>query len=289
MMRMLEMAVRLPAAAIQLGIKALSDSWGVVRTNAAQGFDGLVSQLAHGLRGRDWPPSESVGDPGREKPAPSGDCLSNDLLKLTHYQILFTKRGLEVSFPAREELVWENLTCQRYETWKIAEFVSRLDDTPVPAKWLEKNYPPGRRLKTIDGKEVWVIHRLPLEDQQYLRVWFQLLRCYLRERLKFAERQLEELAGIRDAIIGKSATTAGDDEAAEPKLLKAKVVEAGLLGAKSLQAEGKEEVGAKQPSPARPSTVRRGAGAQRRRSQAKPAERKGKAKGAGRKGGAKKE
>lgn len=213
-MQWLEMAFRLPAAAMQLGIKAFSDMWGAVQGNAAQGVDGLVSQVAHGLSSRQQPPPpDSEAEPiSHDRPA---HCCpwSDECLKLVRYQVLFVKRGLEVAFPAREELIWENVTALQFQTWKVAEFVSGLNLEPVPPKWLEKDYPPDREQREIDGRQIWVIHALPPGDEKYLRLRCQVLRTYPRERLRFAERQLAELAGIRDAIAGPGRRPSVDSSA----------------------------------------------------------------------------
>ena len=111
---------------------------------------------------------------------------------LVTYEIVFTMRGLEVAFPERDVLLTEYMSPLNFQTWMVAEFIQRLPDTPVPPLWIARNYPPAASGGTINA--------LPLGDEKYLLVHSRVQRRYPREALKFPERQLEELAEIRDAL-----------------------------------------------------------------------------------------
>jgi hypothetical protein len=139
--------------------------------------------------------------------------LSNDKkLKLVRYKILFIKRDYEVAFPEIEELVSDSMDDTAYTAWKVAEFIQRLGDTPVPSKWgaakdwhnghneaAKPKYPPSNDPEFKDGR--WVIRRLPENDKKYLRVYFEVLDRYDREEFKYHERQIEVLEEIRDRLV----------------------------------------------------------------------------------------
>jgi hypothetical protein len=138
------------------------------------------------------------------------DLSDDKKLKLVRYKILFIKRDLEVAFPEREELVADSMDDTAYTAWKVAEFIQRLNETPVPIeKWgggtdsaVDPRYPRdsrGNLLARFEGGR-WVIHRLPEADKKYLRVYFEVLDRYDREEFKYHERQIEVLEEIRDRI-----------------------------------------------------------------------------------------
>ena len=125
--------------------------------------------------------------------------LSDDMLKLVRFKILFVKRDYEVAFPEQEELVSDNMTETAYTAWKIAEFIQHLKRTESPEKWKDKNYP--RKFSEDERKRRNVyIDDLPESDKKYLRVYFQVLDRYVREKLKYEERHLEVLEQIRDKM-----------------------------------------------------------------------------------------
>ena len=97
--------------------------------------------------------------------------LHDDMLKLVRYKVLFVKREDERVLKEGDELVPDNLDSTGYTAWKIAE--------------LEKT----GELKGIDNK-----------DKKYLRVYYEVLDRYPRERFKYEEDQIEVLREIRDKI-----------------------------------------------------------------------------------------
>ena len=121
--------------------------------------------------------------------------LRDDMLKLVRYKILFVKRDYEHAFPEREELVSENTDEAGYTAWKIAEFIQALGSEPTPKKWLDKKYPPHEVSESTVN-----INRLPEDDKKYLRVYYEVLERYPRERFRYEERQIEVLEQIRDKI-----------------------------------------------------------------------------------------
>jgi quinol monooxygenase YgiN len=133
-------------------------------------------------------------DPKEEKTMPDTD-LRDDMLKLVRYKILFVKRDLEYTFPEKEELVSENIDSTGYTAWKIAEFIQDLGNVAIPPKWRDKKYPRDATRETAPK-----INKLDEDDKKYLRVYYDVLDRYPRERFKYEERQIEVLEQIRDKL-----------------------------------------------------------------------------------------
>jgi hypothetical protein len=120
--------------------------------------------------------------------------LRDDMLKLVKYKVLFVKREYEHAFREQEDLVSENMDGQAFTAWKVAEFIQSLAErcTKVPAHW-GKTYPEGFR----DGD---VLTGLPAEDKMYLRVYYEVMDRYPREKFEYEERQIEVLEEIRNGL-----------------------------------------------------------------------------------------
>jgi hypothetical protein len=125
--------------------------------------------------------------------------LHDDMLKLVRYKILFVRREYEYAFPEQEDLVSDNMDGSAFTAWKIAEFIQDLhrETTRVPLKWVDKNY----------AKEYWsnpgnggYLTGLPHEDKKYLRVYYEVLERYPREKFKYEEQQIRVLEDIRDEV-----------------------------------------------------------------------------------------
>jgi len=143
---------------------------------------------------KDWDDSDLV----------DGDRRGENVLKLVRYKILFVKRDLEYAFPEKEELVTEsNIDATGYIAWKIAEFIQDLKNVEIPKKWRDKRYP--RNVESTSPPEGSPkINELPEDDKKYLRVYFEVLQRYRRERFKYQERQIEVLEQIRDKLPGSN-------------------------------------------------------------------------------------
>jgi hypothetical protein len=122
--------------------------------------------------------------------------LHDDMLKLVRYKILFVRREYEYAFPEQEDLVSDNMDGSAFTAWKIAEFIQDLhrQTTRVPLKWTDKSYPPREFIK--DG----YLNGIPHEDKKYLRVYFEVLERYPREKFKYEEQQIRVLEDIRDRL-----------------------------------------------------------------------------------------
>src|ERR1051326_7878274 len=131
--------------------------------------------------------------------------LRDDMLKLVRYKVLFVKREYEHAFPEREDLVSDNLDGPAFTAWKVAEFIQQLGrgETPVPRKWADKGYPAAehRRGGALLG--------LDEEDKKYLRVYYEVLERYPREKFKYEEQQIRVLEQIRDAVPKKGMKVGG--------------------------------------------------------------------------------
>lgn len=120
--------------------------------------------------------------------------LRDDMLKLVRYKVLFVKREYEHAFLEQEELVSENMDGTSFTAWKVAEFIQTLGkrSTRVPSKW-GKTYPE-------DYREGDVLTGLPDEDKMYLRIFYEVLDRYPREKFEYEERQIKVLEEIRNKL-----------------------------------------------------------------------------------------
>jgi hypothetical protein len=121
--------------------------------------------------------------------------LSDDMLKLVRYKVLFVRREFEVAFSEREDLIADNLSENSFVAWKIAEFIQELEagKTPIPSKWRAKQYPAGFTLADF-------LTGIPHDDKKYLRVHYEVLERYPRQKFKYEEQQITVLEQIRDAL-----------------------------------------------------------------------------------------
>jgi len=133
--------------------------------------------------------------------------LNDDMLKLVRYKVLFIKRGHEHAFPEREVLVWDNMDGPAFTAWKIAEFIQMLQrgETMVPYEW-GTSYPPGKDPQGKCLREGSHLLGFPEDDKKHLRVFYEVLDRYPREKLRYEERHLEVLEDIRDNMTGASKT-----------------------------------------------------------------------------------
>jgi hypothetical protein len=122
--------------------------------------------------------------------------LHDDMLKLVRYKILFVKREYEHAFPEQEDLVSDNMDSSAFTAWKVAEFIQNLQNnkTEVPKKWGDKKYPDSKQA------ESHILTTLPEGDKKYLRVYYEVLERYPREKFKYEEQQITVLEQIRDNL-----------------------------------------------------------------------------------------
>jgi hypothetical protein len=117
--------------------------------------------------------------------------LQDDMLKLVRYKILFVRREYEHAFDEKEDLVYDSMDGAAFAAWKVAEFIQDLHKgkTLVPDKWHKFLKP--HHIK--DGK--WLMG-LDDDDKKYLRVYYEVLERYTREKFKYEEQQIEILRDI---------------------------------------------------------------------------------------------
>jgi len=101
--------------------------------------------------------------------------LRDDTLKLVRYKLLFVKREHEKAFPEQEDLVYDNLDEAAFTAWKVAEFI--------------QNHP----------------NLVAEEDKKYLRVYYEVLQRFPREKFKYEEDQIRVLRQISDKLSTRSA------------------------------------------------------------------------------------
>jgi hypothetical protein len=133
--------------------------------------------------------------------------LRDDKLKLVRYKILFVKRNYEAVFCEVEELVADNTDTAAYTAWKIAEFIQRLGkekkDIEVPGAW--KDYPASEYIEVIRTtqppySERRMLTGFPEGDKKYLRVYYEVLERYEREKFKYEEEQIDILKDISETL-----------------------------------------------------------------------------------------
>jgi hypothetical protein len=112
--------------------------------------------------------------------------LNDDTLKLVRYKILFVKRDSENAFGEQEELVSGNMDASAFTARKIEEFLQKMQAGEVDALGKLKDYDAKYRQ---DGKLIG----LDKADKKYLRVFYEVLERYPREKLKCEEDQLKLL------------------------------------------------------------------------------------------------
>ena len=147
---------------------------------------------------------QSQINPEEETKMPDNN-LSDEMLKLVRYKILFVKRDYEHAFPEVEELVHDNMTAASFSGWKIAQFIQNLgnEETPIPKKWKEDHYPADKYIR--GGNLIG----FPEDDKKYLRVYFEVLDRYVREEFRYEEDQIDVLKEIRDALKGSQGGSSG--------------------------------------------------------------------------------
>jgi hypothetical protein len=132
--------------------------------------------------------------------------LRDDMLKLVRYKILFVKREYEYAFPEEEELVSDNTDAAAYTAWKIAHFIQRLSkdrDIKAPRSWEEY---PGDEYTETRGTDRMLIG-FPEDDKKYLRVFYEVLERYPRERFRYEEEQIDILRDISRTLKGGGTST----------------------------------------------------------------------------------
>lgn len=97
--------------------------------------------------------------------------LRDDMLKLVRFKVLFVKREYEEVLAEGDELVSDSMDSTAFTAWKIAQM-----------QW-------DGKLKNIDEK-----------DKKYLRVYYEVLDRYPRQKFKYEEQQIEVLKQIRDKL-----------------------------------------------------------------------------------------
>src|SRR6266404_811713 len=235
MVRVFGQLLMLPIAAFVYGVEMLIKTMQEIQQVSNQGMEVMVGPQArlNGLPETRAAPAAPVepenpvsmntaADPGgtseisfkEEKPlSTNGDRangqdkdLHDDMLKLVRYKILFVRREYEYAFPEQEDLVSDNMDGSAFTAWKVAEFIQDLakEKTHVPSKWRNKNYPP-KEFITADEN----LRGIPHEDKKYLRVYYEVLDRYPREKFKYEEQQIRVLEEIRDKLGSREEADAG--------------------------------------------------------------------------------
>jgi hypothetical protein len=133
--------------------------------------------------------------------------LRDDTLKLVRYKILFVKREYEVAFPEEEDLVYDNMDGTSFAAWKVAEFIQKMNHPGVcqPPRWEGKSYPKNPEDKDYPKyfHRQGLLKSLPEDDKKYLRVYYEVLDRYPREKFRHDEQHIDVLRQIRDELSKK--------------------------------------------------------------------------------------
>lgn len=117
--------------------------------------------------------------------ASSATDLQDDTVKLVAYTIVSLKRDKEKIMPGGKDsvIVTDNMTGEAFESKILAEYLTKL--VPDPDNDQKKFRP---RDKIDPG------------DLKYLRVYYVVSHRWPRESLKFEEREIDVMKGIRDRL-----------------------------------------------------------------------------------------
>jgi hypothetical protein len=156
----------------------------------------------------------AIEEKGQEETKQMDKDLNDDKLKLVRYKILFVKRGYEHAFAEQEELVPDNMDGSAFTAWKIAEFIQTVANVerlveahrvPVPRSWTDY---PGAAY--VYGH---FLRGFPEADKKYLRVYYEVLERYEREKFLYHEDQIAEMkkqtAYLGQIAAAKSGSTQG--------------------------------------------------------------------------------
>jgi hypothetical protein len=126
--------------------------------------------------------------------------LNDDMNKLVRYSIVCVDREHETILQGmQEEVVNERMDEGGFTAWKIMEFVQAMghDEVDVPLAWRGS----GKRPEGVvvhEGKDGRLkLRSIGRDTRMFLRVPFQVVDRYPRERFKYEEKQIEVLEQIR--------------------------------------------------------------------------------------------
>jgi hypothetical protein len=108
------------------------------------------------------------------------DDLNDDTVKLVAYTIVSVKRDKERVLPKGTDqiVIASNLSSEGFTSMIIAQYFQ------------SQNY-----------KDLAEDEKVKEDDRKYLRVHYVVSRRWPREPIRFEERHIDVLAGIRDAIL----------------------------------------------------------------------------------------
>jgi hypothetical protein len=213
--------LKLPFEAFVFSMEMLVKTIQGIQKIAYQGIDAMVSEIVQPPDDRPGSESGPTSDvPGgaiadsaetlyqttqEEKTKMADRDLRDDMLKLVRYKILFVKRDYEHVFKEVEELVHDNTDGASYTAWKIAEFIQSLgkdSEIKVPKSW--DDYPKREETKPNQYTEQkgtdLMLTGIPEDDKKYLRVFYEVLDRYARERFKYEEEQIDILRDISKTL-----------------------------------------------------------------------------------------
>lgn len=111
--------------------------------------------------------------------------LQDDTVKLIAYTIVSLKRDRERIMEGGKDsiVITDNMTGEAFSSWILAKYMQQIVPDPADSK---RKVP---RSKLIDPDEL-----------KYLRVYYVVSHRWPREPLKFEEREIDVMKGIRDRL-----------------------------------------------------------------------------------------
>jgi hypothetical protein len=225
MIQFFSQMLKLPMEAFVFSMEMLLKTIQGIQKITYQGIDATISEIVQppGDRpGSDSGPTSDVPDGAigdsaqtthqttqEEERKMADKDLRDDMLKLVRYKILFVKRDYEHVFGEVEELVSDNTDAAAYTAWKIAHFIQRLGrdkDVKVPKDW--DDYTDVQPFIEVSGNDR-ILTGLPEDDKKYLRVFYEVLDRYPRERFKYEEEQIDILKEISATLTRRERAAGG--------------------------------------------------------------------------------
>jgi hypothetical protein len=188
------------------------ESRGGIQQESAQGRPEVATASpapAEGRSGR-WsdltlleesPRAASPADPGTTdrsngKEKTMDIDLNDDMNKLVRYSIICVDRNHEVVLESlRETLLHERMDERGFTAWKVVEFSNRMaaGHVQAPVEWITK---PPQGVVIDSGK----LKALGPDQNKFLRVSFQVVDRFPRERFWYEEKQITALEQIAQSM-----------------------------------------------------------------------------------------
>ena len=191
---------RIPVMAMKANLELMKQS--------IAGMESLIDQTVNQVGGMIEDAGSGFlcksGSDNSSKEAEMSYAFSDNNVTTVQYQILFVRRDFESIFQDTQTVVTQNMSGDGFVAWRIANFVELMSTVGVPLN-------PSAlvnmiKLAELDGGVVIEdgrLIRLSPDNNQYLRVEYQVLSEIAREEANYEEEQTEALQEIARALRSK--------------------------------------------------------------------------------------